>query len=396
MNRKEYEAKRAELYNEAKQLIDEGKIDESEKKMKAIEELDADFEKAAKAAANLEAMARTPLPLPGVGEGAAFGEPREEAELYDTIEYRKAFMNLVMKGTPIPEKYRNETGPTKTTDAGAVISPTVVKRIVERMEKIGTIIPLVTHTSFAAGASVPTSNVKATATWVAEGGTSEKQKLKLGNIDIKGYKLRCAVSMTLETSVMTLEMFESYFINAVSKAMVWAQEEAFFNGTGSGQPKGVLKETVIEGQDVEIAAEADPTYQTLVDAEAALPSAYEANAVWNMTKKTFMKFVGMVDKDGQPIARTNYGLGGKPERYLLGRRVEINEHMTSLGAALSGDTVVAFIFDWEDYMFNTNYAMRIKNYEDNDTEDQVTKAIMIADGKAIDLNSFVTVTKKNA
>ena len=68
--------------------------------------------------------------------------------------------------------------------------------------------------------------------------------------------------------------------------------------------------------------------------------------------------------------------------------------MTSLGATITTDTVVAFLFDWSDYMFNANYNMTIKTYEDNDTEDQVTKAIMICDGKAIDVNSMVTVTKK--
>ena len=256
------------------------------------------------------------------------------------------------------------------------------------------ILPLVTRTTFPAGATVPTSSVKPVATWVAEGGTSDKQKKTTGQIDIKGYKLRCAISMTLETSVMSLQIFETTFVNNVSEAMVKAQEKAFIDGTGSGQPKGVLKETVVTGQNVEIAAAEDPDYQTLVDAEAALPLAYENGAVWNMTKKTFMKFVGMVDADGQPIARVNYGINGQPERSLLGRRVVLNDYMTSLGAAITADTVVAFLFDWSDYMFNTNYAMRIKTYEDNDTEDQVTKAIMICDGKAVDVNSLVTVTKK--
>ena len=271
-----------------------------------------------------------------------------------------------------------------------------MNRIVEKMQLLGNILPLVTHTAFPAGVTVPTSSVKAVATWVAEGGTSDKQKLTLGQIDIKGYKLRCAVSMTLEAATMTLDVFETFFVDSVSRAMVWAQEEAFFNGTGSGQPKGVLKETAPDGQNIDIAAAKEPTYQTLVDVEGALPAAYETNAVWNMTKKTFMKFMGMVDADGQPIARINYGLGSAPERYLLGRRVVINEHMTSLGATLSAPTVVAFLFDWEDYMFNTNYAMRVKQYEDDDTEDQIAKAVMIADGKAINLQSLVTITKKNA
>ena len=85
------------------------------------------------------------------------------------------------------------------------------------------------------------------ATWVAEGGASEKQKKTTGQIDIKGYKLRCAISMTLEATVMSLQIFETVFVRNVSEAMVKAIEEAVMNGDGSGKPKGVLKETAPEG-----------------------------------------------------------------------------------------------------------------------------------------------------
>lgn len=398
MNRKEYETKRQALINEAEALINEGKLEEANKKMEAVTELDKNFEAAAKAEANLRALSTPPLPLSGVGDGASFGRGDDEnaEDMYDSVEYRKVFMNYVLKGTAIPEKFRNVSATTKTTDVGSVISPTIVNRIVEKMESMGMILPLVTKTSYAAGATVPTSSVKPEATWVAEGGTSDKQKKATGQIDIKGYKLRCAISMTLETSVMSLQIFETVFVNSVSEAMVKAQEKAFIFGTGSGQPKGVLTETAESGCNIDIAANSDPTYQTLVEAEAALPLAYENGAVWNMTKKTFMKFVGMVDTNKQPIARVNYGIDGKPERTLLGRRVVLNDYMTSLGATISKDTVVAFLFDWSDYMFNTNYNMVVKSYEDNDTEDQITKAVMICDGKVIDKNSLVTVTKKNA
>lgn len=37
--------------------------------------------------------------------------------------------------------------------------------------------------------------------------------------------------------------------------------------------------------------------------------------------------------------------------------------------------------------------MGIKKYEDNDTDDMVTKGIMLADGKVVDENSLVTLTK---
>lgn len=398
MTRNEYETKRKALINEAEALINEGKLEDANGKMDAVTKLDQDFEAAAKASANLRALAQPPVPLAGVGEGAVFNpcNQDETADMYDSIEYRKAFMNYVLNGTAIPTKFVNAAATTKTTDVGSVISPTVLNRIVEKMETTGTILPLVTKTAFAAGVTVPTSSVKPEATWVAEGTGSDTQKKTTGQIDIKGYKLRCAISMTLETSVMSLQVFETVFVNSVSEAMVKAQEKSFITGSGTGQPKGVLTEAVADGQNIDLAVSADPTYQTLVDAEAALPLAYENGAVWNMTKKTFMKFIGMVDTNKQPIARVNYGIDGKPERTLLGRRVVLNDYMTSLGSAIAKDTVVAFLFDWSDYMFNTNYNMVVKSYEDNDTEDQVTKAVMICDGKVIDKNSLVTITKKNA
>lgn len=400
MRREEYVAKREAMKNEAQELINAGKVDEANAKIDAVGKLDEQFSNEAKAEANLKALGEIPqiVNLSGAGTipsvtPAAEADPED---IYNSVEYRKAFMNYVVGGKAIPDKFRNASTTTKTTDVGAVISPTVINRIVEKMESIGMILPLVTRTTFAAGATVPTSAVKPVATWVAEGATSDKQKKTTGQIDIKGYKLRCAISMTLETSVMSLQVFETTFVNNVSEAMVKAQEIAFISGTGTGQPKGVLTENVETGQNIEIAAANDPTYQTLVDAEAALPLAYENGAVWNMTKKTFMKFIGMVDSNKQPIARVNYGINGQPERSLLGRRVVLNDYMTSLGATITSDTVVAFLFDWSDYMFNTNYNMTIKSYEDNDTEDQVTKAVMICDGKTIDKNSLVTVTKKSA
>ena len=178
--------------------------------------------------------------------------------------------------------------------------------------------------------------------------------------------------------------------------MIKAIENGILNGTGSGEPKGILKETPPTGQAIEVAAAGKLTYSLLCDAEAALPEAYENGAVWVMSKKTFMKFIGMVDDSKQPIARTNYGLGGKPERALLGRPVICTEHMPTYTDSVTADTIFAAIFKFDDYLLNSNLEMTIKSFEDNDTDDTVTKAIMIVDGKTVDTNSLVTLTKKKA
>ena len=393
----DYKNQRAELMNAAQTLLNDGKMEDFAAKTKEVEELDSKWDEYAKAQADLNALAGTQKPQVNVLDLAnGNGLVGATGALDGDLAYRKAFMNYVVNGQSIPTNLRNADANTKTTDVGELIPETVMNRIIEKMESTGMILPLLTRTSYKGGVRIPLATAKPTATWVAEGAGSDRQKKTVnGSITFGYYKLRCAVSVSLETDLMALSAFETTLINNVSEAMVKAVEQSAISGTGNGQPKGILTETVPDGQNVDIAAGADVSYQTLIDAEARLPMAYESGAVWFMTKQTFMKFAGMVDSNGQPIARTNYGIAGKPERILLGRTVILNDYMTSLGATITKDTVVAFLFNPKDYILNTNLNMTIKHYEDNDTDDQVTKAIMLVDGKVVDVNSLVTITKKS-
>ena len=47
-------------------------------------------------------------------------------------------------------------------------------------------------------------------------------------------------------------------------------------------------------------------------------------------------------------------------------------------------------------MLNKNLNVTVKKYEDHETDDQMTKAIMLADGKVIDTNSLTIMQVKNA
>lgn len=404
MKKEVYLAKRTQLLNEAQTLIDEGKLDAFDAKKKEIEMLDQQFEAEAQAQANLAALnnnsavadlAAHSVPTTGNVSESMTGESSEE-DLLNTTEYRRAFMNYVVRGTAIPANLENSDVNTKTGDVGVLIPTTVLEKIIDKMESVGMILPLVTHTSYKGGVKIPTSTVKPVATWVAEGAGSDKQKKTTGSIDFAYNKLRCAISVSLETDVMALPVFEATFINDVAEAMVKAKEQAIIAGTGSGQPKGILTETPNEGQALSLTAADKLSYKTLVDAEAALPLAYETGAVWLMTKKTFMAFVGMVDANEQPIARVNYGIGGNPERVLLGRTVVLNEYMGSYADTVTNDTIFAALFNMKDYVLNSNMNITVKRYEDNDTDDQITKAIELVDGKVVDKSSLVTLTKQKA
>ena len=286
------------------------------------------------------------------------------------MEYRNAFMDYVLRGTPIPAELRDAT---TTSDVASVIPTHLVNQIIEKFDNVGMILPLITKTSYKAGVEIPTSSVKPVASWVSERATSEKQNKVTAKITFAYYKLRCEIAMSMEVGTLALSSFEAKFVENVAKAMTYAVENAVINGTGSGQPKGILTETGV-------AVNGGATYEKLCEVEGAIPVEYEVGAKWCMNKKTFMKFVAMVDQAGQPIARVNYGLGGKAERTLLGRDVVISQYVAD---------DKAFVFDFADYILNTVYDMGITKKQDWDTEDLLTKAVMSVDGKAVDTGSLV-------
>lgn len=325
-------------------------------------------------------------------------EGEDEDDQFSTINYRKAFKEYFVTGK-MKEEYR--AAPAKTTDVTAVIPTNLINQILEKYEQLGVIYNLVTKTSYPVGQVIPVDGVKPTASWVAEGASSTAQGKDLKTtISFNHYKLRCEVRITEEVSRMSLSSFEALFVKQVGEAMLRAVEGAIVDGTGSGQPKGILAEIAPTGQALTVAAGATNklTYKLLCDAEAAIPVEYEGTAKWCMTKKTFMQFVGMTDSQGQPIARVNYGIGGKPERTLLGRDVIIyvpqaGSKLGNYQDAATTDILFAFIVDFSEYVLNNNYDLGIANAIDWDTEDHKTKAVAAYDGKLLRNNSLVTLTK---
>lgn len=311
---------------------------------------------------------------------AAFNYGGNPAPDKEDIAYRSAFMEYVLKNTPIPAELRADSN-TLTSDAASVIPTQLVNQIIEKFDNVGMILPLITKTSYAAGVEIPTSTVKPVATWVAEGAGSDRQKKATGKVVFSYYKLRCEISMSMEVGTMALSSFEAKFVENVAKAMTYAIENAVINGTGTGQPKGILTETIPTGQ--ALTTEGALTFAKLAEAEGVLPTEYETGAKWCMNKKTFAKIQGLTDQNGQPVARVNYGVGKALERIILGREVVVSPYV---------EDDVMFMFDFSDYVLNTIYDMGISKKQDWETEDLLTKAVMSVDGKVVDNGSLVKLS----
>lgn len=361
---KTLEALKNEIEEAEKQLAD---LDEKTEETEAPENTENQEEERSFMPSNVQ------LQNAQVVRSFSVGESKSE-----DLNYRNAFMEFVMRNTPIPVELRADTN-TLTSDVASVIPTELVNQIIEKMDHVGMILPIISKTSYAAGVEIPTSSVKPVASWVSEGAGSDRQKKATGKIVFSYFKLRCEISMSMEVGTMALSAFEAKFVENVSKAMIYAIENAVINGTGSGQPSGILTATVPEGQTLT----GELSFAKLAEAEGVLPQEYETGAKWCMNKKTFAKVQGLVDQTGQPIARVNYGIGKALERTILGREVVVTPYVAD---------DVMFMFDFADYVLNTIYDMGISKKQDWETEDLLTKAVMSVDGKVVDEGSLVKYT----
>ena len=71
-------------------------------------------------------------------------KPMTEPKTIESEEYRKAFMDYVVRGTAIPAEFRAVAN---TTDAGALIPPTTLNRISEKVRTYGNNMPQITRTA---------------------------------------------------------------------------------------------------------------------------------------------------------------------------------------------------------------------------------------------------------
>lgn len=324
-------------------------------------------------------------------------QQKRSADQYDTPEYRAAFMDYVTKGVKSDNLEFRADATTGTGDIGAVIPTTILNRIVEKLKDYGRIWSRVTKTSMQGGVQIPLANAKPTATWVAAGAMSEKQKKTVsGNISFSYHKLQCRVAVELVAGTVAMPVFEQTLTDNIYEAMIVALEEGIINGTGVGQPVGITKDTAITSdQKIPVAVEDFSKYDTWTMLFGKLPRSYRNGAVLIMADSDWNKYIlGMVDSTGQPIARVTYGLDGTQQERLLGKEVvAVEDLLPSIDDALVGD-VIGILVKLSDYMVNSNMQMTFKRYFNEDTDEWVSKSTLIADGKLADRNGVILITKK--
>ncbi|MEG0297678.1 MAG: phage major capsid protein [Clostridium sp.] len=338
-----------------------------------------------------ETRAQQSGPGGGFNPIASYSNPTDlttrssEEDSFGSVEYRNAFKDYIVKGTPIPDKFNvtEERADALSTvgDIGAVIPTTIMNKVIEDITVEGKILNRITQTSYQGGISIPISEVNPEATWLSDEETvSDEQKAKMEAKLTFGYHvLEAKIAIGLLSATVSLSIFETTVVKQLKKAMIRAIETAIVKGSGSGQPLGFTKVELPNEKVISMNATNIGTVSKWAEVEGAIPEAVEDSVIYIMAKPTWEKYLnGMVDTLGQRI-----GLGKINERgqkILNGREVLTLDKLPSLDSASEGD-IFGAVIDLSQYLLNSNLAMYYKKYYNEDKNKWIHKALMIADGK---------------
>lgn len=420
MTREQYNTQRTKLMNDMRAAIDAGDTATANSCRDQVRALDNQWETEAQARADFAALQNsarsfTPADVTPAQTNAApqmvkinnFGGQTAHTDPSETNEYRTAFMNFVCRGTEIPADLRASVAPmlnvaatTTTTDAGAVIPTTITREIIREMKSYGNLYAKIRKLNVQGGVEFPILTLKPTANWIGESKSSNDQKLTANTkVSFSYYGLECKIAQTLLAAVVTFEEFQQMFTQLAVEAIVAAKEKAIISGTGSGQFLGITKDTRVPTKNVVTLTPDEFTSYSAWKKKvmAKIPKAYRKGE-FVMAQGTFDGYIdGMVDANGQPIGRVNYGIDGEENYRFCGKTVDTVEDdvIPSYDDAATGD-VVAVFFNPTDYAENSNGSFSTVKWTDHDDNTVKTKVLHICDGKLLDPNGVIIIKKGEA
>lgn len=331
-----------------------------------------------------------------------------------TMEYRKAFKAFVQNGTP-NDLLKRADAENVSADLGVLLPNTIVKEIILGVEKVyGQLYSRVKKTSVKGGVQYPIGAFSATMYWDGtagndqEHGVSEKQKAG-GVTDFVQFTYHIGeirIAQSLLQSVVTVEAFEAEIVKALIEAYVKAMDSAILEGNGVKQPEGILTEAakgtsgrIPTANIISLSAE-DMADWTQIQKKlfAKIPlSMRKLRPEFVMTAETWeSNIMTLQDTNGNPVYRETFNAEtGDEKATLKGRLVTFVEEggIKSFDTAAAGEYFGMYWVPEKAYLINSNMQFSYKKYFDENTNQYVTKALVICDGKVLD-PKYIYLLKK--
>ena len=328
-------------------------------------------------------------------------EERTAADVLGSMEYRKAFANFVRTGE---WNFRDSSaGMVISTDVGKIIPQTIMNEFIKNLKVYGNLYNKVRKLNVRGGVEFPIEELVPTVSWITETTPSTNQsapEIKT-SVSFGYYICEAKIAQSLLSQVVSLDVLESEIARILAEAFVKEFDNMIINGSGSGQPTGILNDSrVAAGQKVAF-TEADMMDWTNWRKKlfAKIPLAYRGQGVLVMTAATWESYImTMKDANNRPLYAETYDpQTGDITCRFAGREVILVEPdiLKDFDAATKGDAF-AIYFKPTDYAINSNLQLGFKRYFNDDTNKWVNKGLCIMDGKLLDTKGAYILTKTTA
>lgn len=191
---------------------------------------------------------------------------------------------------------------------------------------------------------IPVVASKGTASWVDEEGVIPDSDDAFGQVSIGAYKLGTLIKVSNELLNDSVFNLEAYVSKEFGRRCGAKEEDAFFNGDGTGKPTGILHATLGAETGVTTDAADKITADEIIDLFYSLKAPYRKRAVWILNDATVKAIRKLKDGNGNYLWQPAL-TEGSPDR-ILGRPVYTSAYMPTIAASAKTVVFGDFSYYW--------------------------------------------------
>ena len=243
------------------------------------------------------------------GKGASF-EAEKTGRASD--EYRKAMLTALRSNF---RQISNVLQEGVDTDGGYLVPEEYDKRIIDVLTEENIFRGLATTIRTSGEHKINIAATKPAAAWIEEGEQLTFGDATFDQMFLDAHKLHVAIKVTEELLYDNAFGLENYIITQFGKALGNAEEDAFLNGNGGGQPTGIFHAT--KGGQVfgTTAAQDKVAADELISLIYGLKRPYRKKASFILNDKTIGQIRTLKDNNGAYIWQPSYQ-AGEPDKIL--------------------------------------------------------------------------------
>lgn len=311
--------KRSKMWDAAKAFVDtheneNGILSEEDaatyaKMEKDIEDMTVAIDRQTKAEQR-EAELSRPVNSPLTGKPYMAPKTEDEKKGRASDEYKKSMLTALRTNF---RQISNVLQEGVDADGGYLVPDEYDDRLIEVLEGENIMRRLGTKINTSGEHKINIAATNPAAAWIEEGGALSFGEAAFDQKILDAHKLHVAIKVTEELLYDNAFRLENHIITQFGKALANAEEDAFLNGTGTGQPTGIFNAT--NGGQVAATLTAALKADDLIDLVYALKRPYRKNASFIMNDAILAQIRKLKDNNGAYIWQPSYQ-AGEPDRVL--------------------------------------------------------------------------------